>query len=607
MVLAFAAADWWQQEDQARAYQAAQAVAQRRDWDTAQTLFTRLGAYQDAPARARAAAVQVARRDAAYQWGIAAAAQGDSLTAYSAFSTTLAIAPAYRDAAVRLTAAAKDASRQLTAIIYRRVDDGPPGLYLRQTGTPSDRLLPGSDNHSRIWATDAGNGRVVYDGSASQDRSGMYDRWATRLMYLAEITPQDMRTTVLPPDITGMAMPNGVLVRGGGVLGRAGLWWHMPAAAFRLPLVIGGYANEDLIYFDRQSGTAALLRLSTDWGVLDIDAAGGRLLLGEYRGLRDGGVPSTRLYLAGPRGEHPRQVALAGGTVRSAQFSPDGAFVLYDSYDGPRPGQRGRRAALRLLDLRSDPPREQPVGSVAVAYGSEAVPLAGTFLPGPGPARLLIKISNGMSASFSVRDAATGRQRSLWERPSTADAAYWITAGSRAVLLHGAGDDDPLPSQRLAVDPSFWRMVDGGDLPLVHGAGSRPHYQLHPLRLESPPRPLAIALPPIQPPTQIIRVEQAGGYLVYTVDEPGVPGGPSSRALYSVGFGGPVRLLVQVRGQYSLDVPQSLVFPNELLAYVAADRTLRLQTLDAAVDLPVLSGVDGIWPFGIPTATLWQP
>jgi hypothetical protein len=447
----------------------------------------------------------------------------------------------------------------------------------------------------------------VFDGSGLLNPPGDLLQRAARTLYLAEVTVRGVVTTALPPEITWMAMPGGVLGRGAGVLGRGGLWWHMPAAAFRMPLVIGGYANEDLVYFDQRTGTAAAVALSsTDWAVLDIDPAGARLLLGEYRGLRDGGVPSTRLYLAGPRGEQPRQIALAGGTIRTACFSPDGTFVLYAAYDGPRSRQRGQRAVLRLLDLRADPPPDQPVGSVAVAYGSEAVPLAGVFLPGPGPPRLLIKISNGISAAFSVREAETGRQRSLWERPSAAATTYWITADARAVLLPGAAAA-AAPAQRLSVDPSFWTMVDGGDLPVVSVAANQPHYALYPLSLEVPPRPLDIALPPLLPPIQITRAEQAGGYLVYTVDKPGVPDGPSSRALYSVGFGGPIRLLVQTRDLDSPDVPQTLLFPNELLAYIGTDRTLHLQTLDAAGDLPVLPGVDGIWPFGVSTATPWQP
>ena len=602
LVLAFAIADWWRQEDQARAYQAAQAAAQRRDWDAAQPMFAGLGAYHDAPSQAQAAATQVARRDAAYQAGLTAAARGDPFTAYRAFSTTLTIAPAYRDAAPRLAAAAGDAGRQLTAVIYRRADGSAPGLYLRQTGALPDLLLPGSDSRSRVWATDAATGRVVYDTSGLLNPSADFVQRAVRVLSLAEITARGVVTTVLPSAITWMAMPDGMLGRGAGVLGRAGLWWHMPAAAFRLPLVIGGYANEDLVYFDRQTGTAVPVALPPDWGVLDIDPAGARLLLGEYRGLRDGGVPSTRLYLAGPRGEQPRQIALAGGTVRSARFSPDGAFVLYDAYDGPR----RPLAALHLLDLRADPPQDQPVGSVVVAYGSEAVPLAGMFLPGPGPPRLLIKISNGISAAFSVREVGTGRRRSLWERPSAGATTYWITADARAVLVPGAAADDT-PTLPLAVDPSFWTMVDGGAPPVVPDDADQPHYELYPLSLESPPRPLPLALPPLPPPLQITRAEQAGGYVVYTVDEPGVPGGPSSRALYSVGFGGPTRLLLQTRGLYSPDVPQMLLFPNELLAYISPDRTLHLLTLDGAVALPVLPGVDGLWPFGIPTATPWEP
>jgi hypothetical protein len=566
-VLIFAAGDWWHQETQARTYAAGEAAARSYQWDAAAATFAGLGSYRDAPARAQAAATQVARRNAAYTAGLAAATGQDWLAAARAFSATLAIAPGYRDAAPRYAAATGALSTAaLTGIIVRQSGDGQPGLYTRLPGVTASVWLPHSDARSRVRAADSATGRVVYDGGDPEHPQPPTSTALFRRLHLAEITAQGVRDTLLE---AWVREDDEV------ILGRAGVWWTAPRDIFYFPITIEGYVNKTLSYQGAGADRAQVVTLpDSGWGVLDVDPMGGRLLLGEYDGLDGQGVPHTRLYLAGPTGADPHPLALVAGLIREARFSPTGEFVLYDAYETRDRGQVVQRATLVAVDLRTTPPREQPLGSVVVAYGSEAVPVAGAFLPGARTPRLLVKLSNGLSASFSVRDLATGQQRRVWEGPTHSGTRYWLLPGGDALI---APLDDPAhPTYHVqSLDPA--QSLPALPLPTPPGGGQWP----------------------------VLNLTVQGGYAVYTLEWGGIP---AIQAVYAVPLAAenPTRLLTRDEPSPTR-APQHLLLPAGLLAYVAPDAALHLQTLDAAFDLPTLPTVDAIWPFGVPVPQVWQP
>jgi hypothetical protein len=287
------------------------------------------------------------------------------------------------------------------------------------------------------------------------------------------------------------------------------------------------------------------------------------------------GVPHTRLYLAGPTGVGPQFLTLVAGVVREARFSHTGEFVVYNAYETRDRGQVVQRAALTALDLRTTPPREQPLGSVTVAYGSEAVPVAGIFLPGTATPRLLVKLSNGLSGSFSLRDLELDEQVRVWEGPTRPGTRYWLLPGGEA-LIAPQGDPD------------------------------HPTYYLQPLDLAQPRPARPLPTPPDGGEWPVLALTVQGTYTVYTLDLGGVP---AAQAVYGVLSGAadtPARLLTR-DAPARPDAPRHLLLRGGLLAYVAADAALHLQTLDAAFDLAALSGVDAIWPFGVPVTQVWQP
>ena len=566
-VLIFAAGDWWHQETQARTYRAGEAAARATQWDAAAATFGGLGTYRDALARAQAAATQVVRRNAAYTAGLAGAASADWLAAARAFSTTLAIAPGYRDAAPRYAAATGAlVTASLTGVIVRQVGSQPPGLYLRVAGGANGIWLPQSDARSRVRAADPATGRVVYDGGDPQNRQPPTSTALFRRLHLAAITAQGVRETLLEAWVRDEDQV---------ILGRAGVWWTTPRDIFSFPITIEGYVNKTLRYQPVGADRAQVVALpDASWGVLDIDPVGGRLLLGQYEGLDGLGVPHTRLYLVGPVGANPQPQALVAGLVREARFSPTGEFALYDAYETRDRGQVVQRATLVAFDLRTTPPREQPLGSVAVAYGSEAVPVAGVFLPDSRSPRVLVKLSNGLSASFSVRDLATGQQRRVWEGPTHPGTRYWLLPGGDALIAPRAGPDHPT-YHSLSLDPA--QSLPAHPLPAPPGGGQWP----------------------------VLDVTVPGAYAVYTLDLGGIP---AAQAVYGVPLAAdqPTRLLTRA-ALAPPGVAQHLLLPGGLLAYVAPDAALHLQTLDAAFDLPALPGVDALWPFGVPIPTVWQP
>jgi hypothetical protein len=360
------------------------------------------------------------------------------------------------------------------------------------------------------------------------------------------------------------------------ILGRTGVWWTNPQDTFSSPLNIEGYVNTQLRYQARDAKQARVVTLpGPGWVVLDLDRVGGRLLLGEYAGLDGSGVPHTRLYRAGPTGTDRQPLALVAGVVREARFSPTGEFVVYNAYETRDRGQVVQRAALTALDLRASPPREQPLGSVTVAYGSEAVPVAGIFLPGSATSRLLVKLSNGLSGSFSIRDLALDEQVRVWEGPTHPGTRYGLLPGGEA-LLAPRGDPD------------------------------HPTYYLQPLDPAQPRPARPLPTPPGGGQWPVLDLTVQGPYSVYALDLGGVPATQAVYALLPVATDTPARLLTR-DAPARPDTPQHLLLPDGLLAYVAPDAALHLQTLDAAFDLDALSCVDAIWPFGVPVTQVWQP
>jgi hypothetical protein len=583
-VLGFAVLDWQHQEEQAAVYHVGDMAAAARHWTTAQANFARLGDYRDARSRAVQAAAQIQRRDASYAAGTAALRQQDDLNAYNAFSQTLAIEPDYRDAPT-LFAGAERAIIQtaLAGTVYRRISGETPGLYARRAGGDEWRL-PGSDAISRVWTATTG-GRVVYDGPIgppleanprpTPTADDTDDRLAGgRQLWLAEVgSPAEPRPLSRTFGLSG-----------GMVVSEDGIWWFDPAPA-ALDATHGynvrGQMLRLLVFYDLQTlrATEAVLA-DNSYFLLDMDAGTGQLLIGHYS-WTESSLPRTQLYLAGPTGGTLQALAAVSGVVNTAQFSPDGQYVLYS-------GQLLTASAvdnhLELVAVAvSNPQHPAQVLARMVSWGPglDDQSLRGTFVPGPGAPRVLIRRQISTTLRLSVRNLRTDVEEILTTDSPMLPSA-WLPADGQNVLLWG------------------------------QGAGNTPALIIQPLDSRQPAIHLAPFAPVLSTRPTFVQVALAGDNIFYTVtrsraDAPNQGAVPLTLAgAYGATVMTRTAAAVRLCSQPPADGTGQVASLGAVVGCVEPDNRLRLRTADGNTAITALDGVDALWPLR-PTMWFWQP
>jgi hypothetical protein len=584
-VLGVAVLDWRHQDEQAAGYHAGDIAAAAHHWTAAQAAFARLGDYRDAPGRAIQAAAQMQRRDASYALGTAALSDQAYLSAFSAFSQTLAIEPDYRDAPALFAGAGRAIIQAALAnTVYRRVSGPTPGLYTRRAGG-GDWLLPGSDALSRVWTATA-RGQVVYDGPigptlganprlppAGDDATPWLA--AGRQLWLTEIgtaaTPRPLSRTF------GLG--------GGMVVGQDGVWWFDPAE-FHADATHGysvrGVVVRLLAFYDLQSLRASEAVLADDtYFLLDMDAGTGQLLIGHYS-WSETPQPRTQLYLAGPTGHALQPLADVAGVVNTARFSPDGQAVLYSAQILTSVFADAHLELVAVALSNPQHPAQLLARMVAWGPGLDEGSLRGVFVPGPGHPRVLIRRQAADLIRLSIRDLKTDVEANL-------------------------ADDVPLLS-------STW-FPDDGQNTLLWGqaAGNTPALIIQPLD----PRQPAIHLAPFPPmlstrPT-FVQVALSGDNIFYTVTErrPDAPDQGSAPLEPTSVYGAAVTTRAAPAVQLCRQPAQSdgnlrIVPLGAVVACVDPGNSVRLRSADGAVTLTALDGVDAIWPLSR-AMRFWQP
>ncbi len=584
-VLGFALFDWQHQEEQAALYHTGDTAAALRHWTAAHTAFARLGDYRDAAIRATEAATQIGRRDASYQAAGEALHNNDFITAYSALSQTVAIEPDYIDAPALLAQARRAViGGALTDTVYRRVSGGKPGLYLHQANG-SEWGLPGSDAQSRIWTATA-DGRIVYDGPTgpamltSPAPTPTGDDWDRRL--------QGGRQLWLVT--SGSAAPPQPLSRtfglgGGLVVGQDGVWWFDPIASGQddthgydvrgQPLRLLAYYTLPALH----ANDAALA--DNTYFLLDMDPAGGRLLIGHYTW---DDRKQTVLYVAGPTGGTIQTLALVAGIVNTAHFSPNGQYVLYSAeMPAAVPGQL-RQELVAIDDTNPAHPAQVLARMTPDSIGLSDRSLRGTFVPGPGPPRVLIRRQDGATSRLSIRNLHNDVETTLLED--------------------------------MGALPNVWLPADGQNLLLwQQPPGSDPHLVIQPLNPRQPAITLAPFTPTISTISTFVEVALTGDSVFYTVQQLDTTLPDQIAMLWgeSVSVYGAT---VKTRATPAVPLCQRPLQPDGdtllqplaagLAACVSSDNRLRLLTPDGETAIPALDGVDALWPLR-QTMWFWQP
>ena len=591
-VLGVALLDWGQRETQARQYRQGEQAVAVRHWDAARAAFGGLGGYRDAAKRRDEAAAQAQARDRAYQAGLAAVMLNDPIAAYQAFSQTLAIEPDYRDAPVRFAVARQELPHAILAeTVYRRVSDGPPGLYLARS-TGGDLRLPGSDERSTMRSSGPADGPLVYDGPIPgvtpvpfpvAPDSNFYNvgqLTADRQLLLVDSAALRAGTPVTPTVLPA------ALGTGGFLLANDQVVWS-PAGYTAPPRFGLGYVQGSVVdqayYYDLTTGQGGNLTYPGTEGyvTLDLGQAGSQQhwVLGDYRAARRAPYQTT-LTLLGDSGARPQPVVQVAGIVFEAHLSADGNYLLYKMSTGDT-GQPDLRLNLVLVDLRDPAYPARTIESLPLGPSDTLGSLQAQFVPGSGAPRILIRrlltAAGQHQTQLDLWSLSEGTARRLWETPRALPYSaqglraeiYWLAPDGQSVTI-------TVPDGRGNAD-LFWQPLDP----------TRPAVRL------GLPGGEADWWQPIFPGTV-----PPSDYLFYYLVQRSSEANGAETLVYGVAAQDPARppalLFTLSPGG---DFPTSLtLLPSGLFALQGGGAAVQVRTPDGAVRLPALPGIDQIMP-----------
>ena len=383
---------WWQQQAKLAAYLAGARAAAAHDWDAAGAAFAAAADYSDAGARRADARRRVTERNQQYDLATRAAAQHDWPHALQAVQKVEAIAPNFRDLAT-LGQQARQAvyMAALSGTVALRPHADPPGLYTYGPG--GWQWLQGSDGGSRVLAfcpdstllIDAPN-RTVPTGSLKagtpDPRTAAPDR-ADRQVLVDSATDGSIRHR---PGIVPNHF-NHFLCTASGVWGSV----DYLDTSIGPPLIRQFVAPATTLSYQPwdapQPITPALP--SSVWTAVNIAPDGRHLLVLENTGATPEGQ-RIRLYLADPAGSRLRLLADQPGTLSSTAFSPNGQYLLIDTYQILTAAAASR--TVFLLDLAtSGAPRALTSAVTLLGESEELLDPAATFvLQGPRAGQVLV-------------------------------------------------------------------------------------------------------------------------------------------------------------------------------------------------------------------------
>jgi hypothetical protein len=551
------------------AYRAARGAEIARHWDVAAAAYAEATGYSDAGARLVAARGQISARDRLYTEGKDAAARSDWPAAQAAFVAASRVQPDYADLPARLAEAGAQAGRLAAAgLVFRRTGAADAGLYLLGALDQPEARLPGSDAASRPIALSADPTQVIYDVPVPGGRGLSY----------AVAAPGAGRIT------EARRLPASLPAGGRGVFCVGGVWWFSDATGA-------------LTYYDFRSGEARPVALNGRRRLLSYQAGQATLLLAED--YVKAGAPASRVLMAGADGRETTTLLDSPGSVRTADLSPDGHWLLYTreeigaltiyghsgvnlGYFGEywQPNRDDARTTSLLLRWLEPIDWPRPVGLGGTPLERERL-LEHLVLPddGAGVSSIHAAFAPGQPASaVSDHVDAAGRTVTIYEAASGVQTTFWPerapVAGAGPVFSPRGGyllvDEATEQARRLIAQPL---------------GGNRPGGRL---------------ITPVVEPARgyaLTQVSPHDDYLITFQVNQNVNGAREKDTVWSLPLrgGAPVQLFSAMYHDTPRSPTIALAPGGSLVALVRPDGTLAGIPLDGGPALTLVKDVSQVW------------
>ncbi len=407
-VLLWGGWQWWKQEYSTGRYNSGLKAEARKDWDTAFRYFASVRDFKDANRRADEIARMIAERDRQYYAAsLLLHRDMDWFGALAAAQEVQRIQPGYSDIESIAEQAALHVYRDAlpgTVALRTGSQARPPGLYYR--AKDGWVWLEGSDASSRPrnFRAVTLSQYIVYDvpGRAGD---GDISKDCLSAPHIAP-SPSSPRADGPGPDsgsgaekLAGRRLMLAVVQDGGLrfyplAFDPAQFNWYWPGEQGIWAIRVGadGSSTSDgrlLAWFPRasmayqsySSPTATPVVLSSSgWLIADLSPKGDHLLVVDA----NTSISSTSvrgLYITGADGSNPRRLYSYAGGFQSAQFSPDGRWVLVSTYSRRQSPRIEERAVVLVDPAGHNAPRvliRRQVNSYTEPFPPE---LATAFLP----------------------------------------------------------------------------------------------------------------------------------------------------------------------------------------------------------------------------------
>jgi hypothetical protein len=403
-VLGFAGWEWVHQTHLQNEYGAGTDAIARQDWESAETHFQAASGYLDADKQAQQAVDNIATRNEQYDAAVSAEKLGDWPATLMAIQQVTRIESTYKDAArIQQEASGQVYSDALSGTIALRTSANPPGLYYYTQGGWT--WLPKSDQRSQVRSQSA-DGWIVYDipGDAStpstqptqtppqNGRPGPPSLAGRRLMAMPLGSPDKASELALDPGQYNsfQAVNDGVWAlrsgfRNGGNNFSGGFGGQRRlgpgSAAFGatpLPAVGAIYESYTSVLTIGVKLPASASEQNNVATILAFDSGSNRYILADSPQTNVGSSPiftgTTTLYLGQPGGDLQTLYSQQDRNVSSAQFSPDGTYIIAHAYSIATKAE-----SILLFSPQSNaPPRvlEESIGQLVVTApgGQQANP-----------------------------------------------------------------------------------------------------------------------------------------------------------------------------------------------------------------------------------------
>jgi hypothetical protein len=478
-VLVFAGLQGIRQNAQQNSYAAGVAAAGKHNWEAAQTLFASASGYHDADRQAQDAAAKIAQRDNQYRLALANEETGDWAACLKSIQQVIDIQPGYKDSARIEQQASEQVYRDaMSGTIALRSNASPPGLYYYGQGGWT--WLPRSDGFSQVQGESPG-GWLVYDVPGKDWRPGS-PQLAGRRLVVAQLTDlSQAKELTLDP-----SRYNIFQVGNEGIWALRALGHRESTASGQSPLyldlrksVLDASATLYESYATNLTSTMKLpdaipepFNHST---VMAFDPNSSRYIISRTQPDNLQTRILVTVFYMGEAGGELRSVFTwqpLGGSVYSAQFSPNGRYLLVTGYIPWESASRFEET--QLVDLQGKtPPRMLTPTTVHLTHN---VPpallgdnnwLTSTFLQdGPYKGKVLVAAYNGKEHHLQVIDP---EQQGEWvplldfKVPSSNAITWTVHPGNEAMsLLSG---QEIVPSDYPLVEVPLWFVTLTRDKP----------------------------------------------------------------------------------------------------------------------------------------------